>query len=123
LSDTDRFLEAIRNGTWFSLIKLTGILNIPPDKLEETANTLSQEGLIEYDKSRKWVKINPEWRTIFTDEEEMPKHKPSIATLIIPSKESIFIQKIQITNLTDKDIELWIRTYKDQVKLAVSEFI
>jgi len=121
----DEFLQLIQNGKWHSLITLSKKLDIPTTQLEELSKNLNQQGIIKYQEKIKWVKINPEWTRLLTqteeEEEEEIEHKPSIATIIIPAKESLTIQKIHISNITDKDLELWIRACKKHTELAISK--
>jgi len=53
--------------------------------------------------------------------EEDPLHKPTTATIIIPPKETFNLQNLHITNITDQELELWMKTCKELTKLAVSK--
>jgi len=52
--------------------------------------------------------------------EEVEK-KHAIGTLIIPQKGSITIQDIVIRNLTDVDLEFWVRLNEKLTELAVNK--
>jgi hypothetical protein len=55
---------------------------------------------------------------IFPEEVE---EKPAVGTIIVPPKGSITIQNIVIRNLTDIDLEFWLRLNEKLRELAVGK--
>jgi len=49
------------------------------------------------------------------------EEKLSVGTLIVPPKGSITIQDLVIRNLTDVDLEFWVRVNERLRELAVSK--
>jgi len=125
LGIVDDFLDKIKNGAWHSLIELSKILHIPVEQLMEISKSLSEQGLIKYEEKAKWIKIDPDWKTFISNEEEkeIPEHKPTVGTVIIPSKKSLSIQNLQISNITDKDLELLLRICNKSLELAISRIV
>jgi len=126
-SKLDSFFNIIKDGTWHSLTQLSKKLFLPTEQLAKTSEILSEQGLIEYQEEAKLVKANLQWNFIlFEDdndddlEEEKAEHKPTVGTVIVPSQESVTIQNVQITNVTEKEVELWIKVCKKSTKIAIS---
>lgn len=125
----DNFFDKIKNGAWHSLTELSKTLNIPIDQLVEISKSLSEQELVKYEEKAKWVKINTDWKPLLSEEETEPEeakeaeHKPTVGTVIIPSKKSLTIQNIQISNTTDKDLELLLRICNRFLELAISKII
>ena len=122
----DDLLDTLKDEKWHSLTTLAKTLNIPPAQLEQITTQLAQQNIIQHQKQINYIKINPNWKTILTQPEEeaitpLSTHKPSLATLIIPPQETITIQNIKITNTTNKDLELWIKTCKKLTELAITK--
>lgn len=65
--------------------------------------------------------MNPEYKTLLT-EQEKPPHKPAIGSIILPAKETIVIQDVQVTNMTDANLKLLIKACKKQTKLAIKTY-
>jgi len=123
LSKLDDFLNLIKDGTWHSLIQLSKKLSLPTEQLVKISETLSEQGLIQYREEDRWVRINPEWNPILSEANEEAEHKPTVGTVIIPSQESVTIQNVRITNVTGKEVELWVRVCKKLMEIAISETI
>jgi len=124
LSKLDDFLDLIKDGAWHSLTQLSEELSLPTEQLAKISETLSEEGLIQYREETGWVRVNPEWSPLLSEaDEEEAKHKPSVGTVIIPSQESVTIQNVRITNVTGKEIELWLRVCKKLTEIAISKIL
>ena len=119
-SKLDNFFNIIKDGTWHSLTQLSKKLSLPTEQLTKISEILSEQGLIQYQEEARWVKANPEWRPILSEEEKL-EHKPTTGTIIIPPEESITIQNVQITNVTQKEVELWIKVCKKSTEIAISK--
>jgi len=129
LATLDELLEKIKNGAWHSLTELSKTLNIPVDQLAEISRSLSGQGLVKYEEKARWIKINPDWKPLLLREEaeleeaKEAEHKPTVGTVIIPSKKSLTIQNLQISNTTDKDLELLLRICDRFLELAISKIV
>lgn len=124
MTTLEDFLDKIKNGTWHSLTELSKTLEHPVDSLIEVSTHLSQQSLLKYQEKGKWVKINPDWKLLLSNEEtEENEHKPTIGTIIIPSKTAITIQNILISNTTEKDLELLLRICKESLEFSISRII
>jgi hypothetical protein len=122
LSKLDDFLNLIKDGTWHSLTELSKELLLPTEQLAKISETLSEQGLIQYREEARLVRINPEWSPVISEaDEEEVEHKPTVGTVIIPSQESVTIQNVRITNVTEKEVELWIKVCKKLTEIAISK--
>jgi hypothetical protein len=122
LSKLDDFLSLIKDGEWHSLTQLSKKLLLPTEQLAKISETLSEQGLIQYQEEARLVRINPEWSTVLSEaNEEEDEHKPTVGTVIIPSQESVTIQNVRITNVTEKEVELWIKVCKKLTEIAISK--
>ena len=92
-----------------------------PEQTANTARALAQQNLIQYNEKAGWLKINPEYKPLLTKQEKQP-HKPAIGSIILPTKETITIQDVQVTNITDTNLEILIKTCKKQTKLAIKTY-
>jgi len=125
LSKLDDFLDLIKDGAWHSLTQLSEKLSLPTEQLAKISETLSEQGLIQYREEAKWVRINSEWSPLLSEanNEEEAEHKPTVGTVIIPSQESVKIQNVRITNVTEKEVELWVRVCKKLMEIAISNVL
>ena len=122
MSKLDDFLNLIKDGTWHSLTELSKELSLPTEQLAKISETLSEQGLILYREETRWVRMNSEWSPLLSEaSEEEAEHKPTVGTVIIPSQESVTIQNVRITNVTQKEVELWIRICKKLIEIAISK--
>jgi hypothetical protein len=111
----------LKDETWHSTKEIAEKRNLTIEQITRTARTLAQQNLIQYNEKTGWLKINPEYKVLLT-EEEKPPHKPAIGSIILPAKETITIQDIVVTNITDTNLELLIKTCKKQTKLAIKTY-
>jgi len=123
LSKLDSFFNLIKDGTWHSLTQLSKELSLPNEQLAKISEILSEEGLIQYREEAGLIKVDLESSSILSenDPEEKVEHKPTVGTLIIPSQESVTIQNVQITNVTEKEVELWIKVRKEFTEIAIGK--
>jgi len=122
LSKLDDFLNLIKDGTWHSLTELSKELSLPTEQLAKISETLSEQGLLLYREETGWVRMNSEWSPLLSEAgEEEAEHKPTVGTVIVPSQESVTIQNVRITNVTQKEVELWIRICKKLIEIAISK--
>jgi len=122
LSKLDDFLNLIKDGAWHSLTQLSKELSLPTEQLAKISETLSEQGLIQYREEAGCVRIDPEWSPVLSEaNEEEAEHKPTVGTVIIPSQESVTIQNVRITNVTEKEVELWIRVCKKLTEIAIGK--
>jgi hypothetical protein len=119
LSSLDDLFDFIKNGERHGIRELSEKLRIPQDKMVDMSKFLSQKGLIEFNERDRWVRIQPKWRSILF-EEEIEEAKPAIGTLIIPPRQTITIQKVQISNESDVAVELGISVEREILKLAIT---
>ena len=122
LATTDDFFDLLKNERWHNIKEIAEKLNQTPEQTAKIAKTLVQRNLIRYNEKAGWIKINPEYKTLLTGEEK-PPHKPAIGSIILPTKETITIQNVEVTNITDTNLELLIRACKDQIKLAIKTYL
>jgi len=54
---------------------------------------------------------------LYSVEEE----KHAVGTIIVPPKGTITVQDVVIRNLTDEDLEFWVRVNEKLTELAVSK--
>ena len=120
MTKVDEFLDAIKNGKWHSFTQLSQNLSLPRNQLAEISTSLHQKGLIKYEERVQWVKINPEWEFLFSEEEEKVDHKLPVGTIILPPQQGVRIQNVRITNVTSLDVELWIKVCNELMELAIS---
>jgi len=122
LSKLDDFLNLIKDGAWHSLTELSKELSLPTEQLAKISETLSEQGLLLYREETGWVRMNSEWSPLLSEAgEEEAEHKPTVGTVIVPSQESVTIQNVRITNVTQKEVELWIRICKKLIEIAISK--
>ena len=123
MSKLDDFLNLIKDGTWHSLNQLSKELSLPNEQLAKISEILSEQGIIQYREEAGLIKVDLESSSIISenDPEEKIEHKPTVGTLIIPSQESVTIQNVRITNVTQKEVELWIRICKKLIEIAISK--
>jgi len=121
LATIDNFLDLLKDETWHTIKEIAEKLNQTTQQVAETAKTLTQQNLIQYNEKAGFLKINPEYKNLLTNEEK-PPHKPAIGSIILPTKETITIQDTEITNITDTNLELLIKTCKKQTKLAIKTY-
>jgi len=123
LSKLESFFNLIKDGEWHSLAQLSKELSLPNEQLAKISEILSEQGLIQYREEAGLVKFDLEWSFILSENEpeEKVEHKPTVGTFIIPSQESVTIQNVQITNVTEKEVELWIKAHKKFTEIAISK--
>jgi hypothetical protein len=121
LATAEDFLDLLKDETWHTIKDIAEKLGLTTEQTANTAKALAQQNLIQYNEKAGWLKINPEYKTLLTNEEK-PPHKPAIGSIILPTKETITIQDVQVTNITDTNLELLIRTCKKQTKLAIKTY-
>jgi hypothetical protein len=105
----DKFLDLLKDETWRTIKEIAEKLGLTTEQTINLAKALAQQNLIQYNEKAGWLKINPEYKNLLTNEEK-PPHKPAIGSIILPTKETITIQNVQVTNITDTNLELLIRT-------------
>jgi len=121
LANTDDFLNLLKDETWHTIKEIAEKLNLTTEQTANIAKALAQKNLVQYNEKVGWLKINPEYKTLLTTEDELP-HKPAIGSIILPTKETITIQDVEVTNITDTNLELLIKTCKKQTKLAIKTY-
>jgi len=117
-SKLDSLLNQLGDLRWHRVKEIAEKVNLTPQQTGNLAKMLAQLNLIHYNEKAGWLKINPEYRSLLTREEK-PLHKPAMGSIILPAKETITIQDTQITNLTDTNLELLIRTCRKRTKIGV----
>jgi len=105
----DKFFAAIKGGEWHSIDGLSERLGIPASKLVELSRFLSEHGLLKYDDENHKVKIRAIWKLFLPEEEESTEPKTTVATFIIPPETSIDVQSMQISNISDVEVEVSLR--------------
>ena len=123
MSKLDSLFSLIKDGAWHSLTQLSKELSLPAEQLAKISEILSEQGLIQYREEAGLVKADLESSSILTedDPEEKVEHKPPVGTFIIPFQETVTIQNVQITNATEKEVELWIKVHKKLTEIAISK--
>jgi len=121
LATTQDLLDLLKDEAWHPIKKIAEKLNLTAEQTVTIAKALAQQNLVQYNERAGWLKINPEYKTLLTTEEK-PTHKPAIGSIILPTKETITIQDVEVTNITDTNLELLIRTCKKQTKLAIKTY-
>jgi len=121
LANTDNFLNLLKDETWHTIKEIAQKLNQTTEQTQNIAKALAQQNLIQYNEKAGYLKINPEYTTLLTNQQK-PPHKPAIGSIILPTKETITIQNTQITNITNTNLEILIKTCKKQTKLAIKTY-
>lgn len=120
LPKLDKFLNLIGDGSWHSLKELAKHSNIPKQKLVALSKLLAETNIAEYEAKKNQVKIKQEWQQMFKNTyEEQKMERIAVGTVVLPPKKSISIQGIQVTNLTEKELEISIRVNEKLEELAV----
>jgi len=128
-SKLDQLLNQLKNQKWHSPTLLATQLNIPQTTIEQILETLQAKNIIQINPQTKWIKLNPEYANILTEEEaaeeetapQLQPHKPTLATVIIPPKQDITIQNLHLTNTTQQTLEIHIRTCQKQTQIAINK--
>ena len=118
LATPQDFLDLLKDETWHSIKEIAEKLNLSIEQTANLAKVLAQQNLIQSKEKAGWLKINPEYKTLLTTQPK-PQYKPTIGSIILPSEETITIQDVQITNITDTNLELLIKTCRKQTKLGI----
>ena len=123
MSKLDSLFNLIKDGTWHTLTQLSKELSLPAEQLAKISEILSEQGLIQYREEAGLVKADLERSSILTEDDpkEKVEHKPPVGTFIIPFQETVTIQNVQITNATEKEVELWIKAHKKLDEIAISK--
>jgi len=120
LPNLDKFLNLIDDGAWHSLKELSSYSNIPKQKLEALSKMLSETNIVEYETNGEQIRIKKEWQKMLKQHgEERESGKAAVGTVVLPPKKNIEIQGIQLTNLTEKEIEISMRINKNLEELAI----
>jgi len=120
LQKFDHLINLIEDGAWYSLKELSKQTNTPQSKLEDLSKLLSDSRIIEYNNKKNQVRLKKEWRNLLQNIFEKLKYeKATMGTIVLPPKKSVCIQGIQVTNLTDKELELSMRVNKKLEELAL----
>lgn len=120
LPKIDQFLNLIEDGEWHNLQELAKRSNIPKQKLTALSKLLSQSNILEYQPQKDEVRLEQEWRQMLNDTCEQSSEKLAVGTIVLPPKKSLEIQGIQVTNLTDKELEIGVRVDEKLRELAVA---
>lgn len=117
----DYFLSLLGDGAWHNLKELARHSRIPKQRLETLFKLLSETNIVEYETQKDQVKIKREWQQILKDaDKEQQIGKSAIGSIVIPSKKSVTLQGIRVTNLTEKDLEISMRVNEKLEELAIS---
>jgi hypothetical protein len=117
----DYFLDQVNDDTWHNLTDLSKKLNIPERRLALLSKLLSETNIIEYEPKENKVLLKKEWSNLLKKTEEQEDLKrPALGTVVLPPRKTIYLQKIQITNLTEKELELGFRVNKELEEIAIS---
>jgi hypothetical protein len=120
LPKLDHLLNLIQDGAWHSLQELAKNSNIPKQKLETLSKLLSNTNIIEYETKNNQVRIKKEWQRILKNTSNEPESEiAAVGTVVLPPKKNVEIQGIQLTNLTEKELEINIRVNKNLKELAI----
>ena len=116
----DQFLNLIEDGAWHNLKELSKHSKIPKQKLETISKLLSETNIVEYNTKKNHVRIKQEWQQILKSTLEQNCGKAAVGTIVLPPKNGINLQGINVTNLTEKELELSVRINKKLEELAIS---
>jgi len=120
LPNLDNFLNLIDDGAWHSLKELSKHSNIPKQKLDALSKMLSETNIVEYETNGEQIRIKKEWQKMLgKPNEEQKSGKAAVGTIVLPPKKNIEIQGIQLTNLTEKEIEISMRINENLEELAI----
>jgi len=116
----DHFFNLIEDGAWHNLEDLSKHSKIPQRKLENLFKLLSEANIVEYEARTNQVQIKKEWQKMLKNVyREQACEKASIGIVALPPKTSINIQGIEVTNLTDEELEINMRISKKLQELAI----
>lgn len=119
MQSIDQFLNSIEDGAWYSLKKLSKRLDTPNERLVALINVLAEANIVEYKNHESKVRLRHEWRHMLRSSNKEDHERMAVGTIVLPPKKSIDIQNIQITNLTEKELELGVRINKKLKELAI----
>ncbi len=71
----EQLFTILKDGTWHDIVELAEQINIQPDKLIELSKFLLQKGIIKYEAETRKIQIEPEWRRLIPNENELKPHK------------------------------------------------
>jgi hypothetical protein len=116
----DYFLDLVKDGAWHNLTDLSHTLGLSMHNLTQLSTLLAGSNIAEYDPQANRVRLQREWITLIqnTETDEEPT-TPALGTIVLPPKKTINLQNIQITNLTETELELGVRVNKELEELAI----
>ncbi len=114
LPKLDYFLGLIEDGAWHSLQELSEHINIVQPKLVSLANLLSQIDMVEYEPQGERIRIRKDWQRLLKHrDEDQASERVAVGTVVLPPMKNVEIQGIQLTNLTEKELEVNVRLTKN----------
>ena len=120
LPKLDHFLGLIADGAWHNLKDIAENADIPEHRVNTLSKILSQTSIVDYEASRGQVRISQEWRKMLESiREEEEEEKAAVGTIVLPPKKSMILQNIQLTNLTEKELELDVKVTQTLKELAI----
>jgi hypothetical protein len=117
---TAKILDLISNGGWHPLKDVAESLKASVEEVTDKVNTLSETGILVYDKKTDKVKLSP-WLLELEEKTETAGKKSAIGSIILPPEGQVSIQNIVISNLLDKAVELGIRTDTRLREISISK--
>lgn len=122
LGEVDELLNLIEDGTWHTLKRLSKKLHITREKVVTLSKLLSETSIVEYKDKEGKVRLKHEWRQILQGmDKKRGDGKAAVGTIVLPPKKSLRIQGIQVTNLTEEELELDVRLINEKIEeLAIS---
>lgn len=102
----EKFFTVLKDGEWHSLNELEGQLGIHTSKLVELSKLLSNHGVLKYEDVNNRIKLEPMWKLLLPEEDELSEPKTTMATMILPPGTSIDVQSTHIANLNNVELEI-----------------
>ena len=123
----EKLLEVLGDGAWHPLEEVAKALKMPTERFQQVVNFLVDADIIQRNSATSEVKLNQNWKTLMIGQgdEGLENSEKSIkgkvlGTIIVPPQKSVVIQCTQITNLTDKSLELEICVDKKIEEITIS---
>ena len=123
----EKLLEVLGDGAWHPLEEVAKALKMPKERFQQVVNFLADADIIQRNSVTSKVKLNQNWKTLMIGQgnESLENSEKSIkgkvlGTIIVPPQKSVVIQYTQITNLTDKSLELEICVDKKIEEITIS---
>lgn len=118
-------LKLLENGGWHKLPELAKETGHTLKEIENYCETLTKNGIVEYDPETNTVRLSQELKNLITqlsaeENTETQWEKSGVATIIIPPEKSFQIQKVTIHNMTHQDLQFELKFNKKLKEILIT---